>query len=98
MKKNKKNKNLSGFIVYISFIFCFTILGVSYIYIKEEIEKTQYEIEKLHEINTSNTNIVKELQSNKEFLMSEKYISNYLSEQMTVVVPETLIIEIEMSK
>ena len=29
-------------------------------------------------------------------LMSEKYISNYLSEQMTVVVPETLIIDREL--
>ena len=98
MRKKKQNKNLSGFIVYISFIFTFTILGVSYIYIKEEIEKTQYEIEKLHAINISNINIVKELQSNKEFLMSEKYISNFLSQEMTVAVPETLIIEVEVTK
>ena len=62
--------------------------------IKNECIKTQLEIEKLHKLQISNSNIVKELQSNKEFLMSEEYISSYLLNEMTVAVPETLLIEI----
>ena len=96
-KRNKKN-NFSKFVQYSSLIILITSFFVSLLTIKNECISTQHNIEKLHRLNISNSNIVKELQSNKEFLMSEKYISNYLSEQMTVVVPETLIIEIEMSK
>ena len=98
MRKKRKKKNLSEFIVYTMFIFTFTILCVSYLKVKMEIQKTQFEIEKLHQINISNVNIVKELQSNKEFLMSEKYISDFLSDEMSVAIPETLIIEVQVSK
>ena len=98
MREKRKKKNLSEFIVYTMFIFTLTILCVSHLKVKMEIQKTQFEIERLHQIKISNVNIVKELQSNKEFLMSEKYISDFLSNEMSVVIPETIIIEVQVTK
>ena len=94
MIKKEYNKNFSKFIFYTLFIIICTILFLSKLTIKNECIKTQLEIEKLHKLQISNSNIVKELQSNKEFLMSEEYISSYLLNEMTVAVPETLLIEI----
>ena len=41
---------------------------------------------------------MKELQSNKEYLLSEKYINEFLGNKMSVVVPETLLIQVDLSK
>ena len=94
MRKKEYNQNFSKFIFYTFFIISLTVIFLSKLTIKNECVKTQFEIENLHKLQISNSNIVKELQSNKEFLMSEEYIRNYLSNEMTVVVPETLLIEI----
>ena len=94
MSIKRYNQNFSKFIYYTFFIIIITILLLSKLTIKNECVKTQLAIENLHKLQISNSNIVKQLQSNKEFLMSEKYISEYLSNEMTVVTPETLLIEI----
>ena len=93
-KRNKKN-NFSKFVQYSSLIILITSFFVSLLTIKNECISTQHNIEKLHRLNISNSNIVKELQSNKELLMSENYINSFLSDKMTVVTPETLVIYIK---
>ena len=98
MKIKNRNNNLSNFLFFTISILLATCFLIALLTIKNECLKTHEDIQQLHKLQTSSLNTVKELQSNKEFLMSEKYISNYLSGQMTVVVPETLIIEVELSK
>lgn len=95
MSKREYNQNFSKFIFYTFFIIITTFLILSKLTIKHECVKTQFEIEDLHKLQISNSNIVKELQSNKDFLMSEQYISEFLSNEMMVVAPETLIIYIK---
>ena len=98
MRRKRNNKNLSKFIIYILYITTITFLGLSSIYIKNEVVVTSSEITKLNEVYVSNLNIVKELQSNKEYLLSEKYINEFLGNKMSVVVPETLLIQVDLSK
>tara|TARA_B100000676_G_C17627883_1_gene605064 strand:- start:306 stop:602 length:297 start_codon:yes stop_codon:yes gene_type:complete len=98
MRRKRNNKNLSKFIIYILYITTITFLGLSSIYIKNEVIATSSEITKLNEVYVSNLNIVKELQSNKEYLLSEKYINEFLGNKMSVVVPETLLIQVDLSK
>jgi len=98
MRRKRNNKNLSKFVIYILYITTITFLGLSSIYIKNEVIATSSEITKLNEVYVSNLNIVKELQSNKEYLLSEKYINEFLGNKMSVVVPETLLIQVELSK
>ncbi len=98
MRRKRNNKNLSKFVIYILYITTITFLGLSSIYIKNEVIATSSEITKLNELYVSNLNIVKELQSNKEYLLSEKYINEFLGNKMSVVVPETLLIQVELSK
>ena len=95
MSKREYNKNFSKFIFYTFFIIITTLLFLSKLTIKHECVETQFEIEDLHKLQISNSNIVKELQSNKDFLMSEQYISEFLSNEMMVVAPETLIIYVK---
>ena len=98
MRRKRNNKNLSKFIIYILYITTITFLGLSSIYIKNEVIATSSEITKLNEVYVSNLNIVKELQSNKEYLLSEKYINEFLGNKMSVVVPETLLLQVDLSK
>ena len=98
MRRKRNNKNLSKFVIYILYITTITFLGLSSIYIKNEVIATSSEITKLNELYVSNLNIVKELQSNKEYLLSEKYINEFLGNKMSVVVPETLLIQVDLSK
>ena len=98
MRRKRNNKNLSKFVIYVLYITTITFLGLSSIYIKNEVIATSSEITKLNEVYVSNLNIVKELQSNKEYLLSEKYINEFLGNKMSVVVPETLLIQVDLSK
>ena len=98
MRRKRNNKNLSKFVIYLLYITTITFLGLSSIYIKNEVIATSSEITKLNEVYVSNLNIVKELQSNKEYLLSEKYINEFLGNKMSVVVPETLLIQVDLSK
>ena len=95
MKRKNQNQNLSKFIIYISYVLTITFLLLSHLWIKHSIGETELEISKMHENHINNLNIVKELQSNREFLMSENYINDYLKGQMSVVTPETLLIQVK---
>ena len=66
--------------------------------IHQNVVDTSSQITKLNEVYISNLNIVKELQSNREYLLSERYINEYLGSKMSVVVPETLLIQVDLSK
>mgnify|MGYP001281400481 CR=1 FL=1 len=63
--------------------------------VKNECLKTQHEISQLRKQYASNLDMVKELQSNKNYLMSEKNISEILGDKMVSVVPETLSIRVD---
>ena len=89
------NKNLSNFIFYISTIVSITFFLIMLLTIKNECLKTQDDIEKLNKNYTSNLNIVKELQSNKEYFLSKEYIRSIVSDNMVSVAPETLMIYIK---
>ena len=89
-----KKKNLLNFIFY-----CFTVTSITLFFIflltiKNECLKNQSEIEQLNRQYTSNLNIVKELQSNKDYLSSETHLKEILSNSMHTVAPETLLISI----
>ena len=94
MKKKKKN-NFNSFIFFTTTIIIVTLFFISLLTVKNECLKTQHEIEELNKQYTANLNIVKELQSNKDYLMSEKNISEMLNNKMVSVAPETLSIIIE---
>ena len=94
MKKKKKN-NLNSFIFFTTTIIIVTLFFISLLTVKNECLKTQHEIAELNKLYAANLNIVKELQSNKDYLMSEKHISEILNDKMISVAPETLSIIIE---
>ena len=77
------------FILFTTSIIFFFIMLLT---IKNECLKTQYEIEQSHKLLTANANLVKELQSNKDYLASEQHINKILSSKMNVATPETLLI------
>ena len=58
------------------------------------LNEKEIEIIQLDKSIVYNTNIVKELQSKREYLLSESYISEALYNKMISVSPETLIIHI----
>ena len=75
----KKNKNLNNF-----FIYLFTILGVSsfciaFLTIKNQCTKLSNEITSLDKSISRNISIVKKLQKEKSYYLSEEYISNAVS-------------------
>ena len=94
MSIKKKNNNFLNFIFYISTIISITFFFIILLTIKNECHKTQNDIEKLNKRYTSNLNIVKELQSNKEYFISKEYIESKVSDVMMTVAPETLLIHI----
>ncbi len=90
----KKNKNLNNF-----FIYLFTILGassffISFLTIKNQCTKLSNEITSLDKSISRNISIVKKIQNEKSYYLSEEYISNAVKEDMVVVVPEPEIIKI----
>ena len=90
----KKNKNLNNF-----FIYLFTILGassffISFLTIKNQCTKLSNEITNLDKSISRNISIVKKLQNDKSYYLSEEYISNAVKEDMIVVAPEPEIIKI----
>ena len=93
--KNKKNSFLN-FLFYSSIIFAITVSFIIFLTVKNECKTTEFEITKLKSEYSYNSNIVKELQSNKEYLISEKYINSLVSDYMTLTVPETLLININV--
>jgi len=93
--KKKKKKNLNSFIFFTVTIIIITSFFVSLLSVKNECLKTQYEINQLRRQYASSLDMVKELQSNKNYLMSETNISKMLGDKMISVAPETLSIRID---
>ena len=91
----KKNNIFFNFIFYTVTVIIFSSLFILKITVKNECISTQYDIENLNNMLIKNTDIIKELQSSRDYLMSYEYIENYLSDKMIAAVPETLIINIK---
>ena len=92
--KNKKNNNLVNFLFYSIFTIGITIFLLLFLTLKNECKNSENEISQLNKIKIHNINIVKELQSKREYFLSEQHITNSLSKKMIAVAPETLIIHI----
>ena len=94
-KRNiKKNKNLSSFFIYLLIILGVSAFFISFLTIKNQCAKLANEITNIDKSITRNTSIVKKLQNEKSYYISEEYISNAVKEDMIVVAPEPEIIKI----
>ena len=91
----KKNNNFFNFIFYTLTIILISGLFILKITIKNECLETQSSINKSKKMLVKNKDIVKELQSSRDYLMSYQHIQNILSEKMIAAVPETLIINMQ---
>ena len=94
----KKNNNLINFILYFSCIMSLTIFLLIFLTLKNECLKSENEITNLTNEKTHNSNIVKELQSKKEYLLTEHHLTNALSNKMIAVAPETLIVNMHFEQ
>ena len=94
-KRKKKNSNLNSFIIYTLSILSAGFFLICYLNIKNQCAKLKNDIINLEKSTTKNISIVKELQSQKEYLLSEHYISSVVGEHMIAVVPESEIIELK---
>ena len=83
------------FILYTISVVSITLFFILLLTTKNECLKTQNDIEQMNRQFTSNLNIVKELQSNKEYLSSKEHLKQLLANSMITVAPETLLIKIE---
>ena len=72
----------------------FTVFLLISLTLKNECMKNEMEITELNKQKMHNINIVKELQSKKEYLLSEQHIISVLANKMIAVAPETLIVNI----
>ena len=88
----KQNNNFINFMLYFSSILGITFFLLIYLTLKNEYKNNRNEISDLKKQKISNTIIVKELQSKKDYLLSEYHIINKLSNTMVAVTPETLIV------
>ena len=91
--KKSKNKNLDNFIIYIASIISITLFLISFLTIKNYCTKINNYILILDKSVTKNASIVKTLQSQKDYFLSEQYISQTVN-NMIVVAPEPEIIDI----
>tara|TARA_Y100000590_G_scaffold265745_1_gene298507 strand:+ start:2000 stop:2296 length:297 start_codon:yes stop_codon:yes gene_type:complete len=90
--KNQRKNNSINFIFYTMSILAISSFLLIKIYLKNEYTKTQNDISQLNNTLIHNTDIVKDLQSSRDYLLTHNYISNFLADKMVVAVPETLII------
>tara|TARA_Y100000590_G_C15722653_1_gene1014043 strand:+ start:888 stop:1124 length:237 start_codon:yes stop_codon:yes gene_type:complete len=68
---------------------------ICYLTIKNQCIKINSEIAEIENSIIKNTNIVKDLQREQEYYLSEKYISKSMEDIMLVAIPEPEIINIE---
>ena len=94
-KRKQKNSNLNNFLMYTLTILSAGFFLICYINIKNQCIKLNNDILNLKKITIKNTSMVKELQSQKEYFLSEHYISSIVGENMVAVVPEPEIIKLE---
>ena len=91
----KKNSNLNNFVIYTLSILSVGFFLICYLKIKNQCAKLNNDIVNLKKSTTKNTSVVKELQSQKEYFLSEHYISSVVGEHMIAVVPESEIIKLK---
>ena len=97
-RKKIKNKNLYNFIIYLVSILTISLFFISYLTIKNQLTKIRSEITEFENSIVKNVSIVKELQSEKEYFLSEQYISTIINNEMAVTVPEQEIINMKNDK
>ena len=96
--KYKKENSFINFIFYLTTSIALTGSFIIFLTLKNECRGKEIEIIQLNKSIVYNTNIVKELQSRREYLLSESYISDALSNKMISVAPETLLIHINTNQ
>ncbi len=94
-KRKQKNSNLNNFLMCTLTILSAGFFLICYLNIKNQCIKLNNDILNLKKITIKNTSIVKELQSQKEYFLSEHYISSIVGENMVAVVPEPEIIKLD---
>ena len=92
MKRKKKDSNFFSFIYYSSIILISTIILLVFLTVKNQCLITRAEIISLNKSVIKQTGIVKELQSKKEYYLSEKHIYSMIKNKMEIVNPEATII------
>ena len=92
-KRTKKNNNLNNFVIYTLSILSAGFFLICYLNIKNQCVKLNNDIVTIKKITAKNTSVVKELQSQREYFLSEHYISSIVGENMIAVVPESEIIK-----
>jgi hypothetical protein len=90
-----KNNNFFNFLFYTITVFSISCLFITKTTIRNECIDTKSSIENLNNRFIVNKDIVKQLQSKRDYLESHDYVEKYLSTKMIAAVPETLIINIE---
>jgi len=96
--RKKRNNNFINFMLYFSSIVGVTFFLLIYLTLKNECKNNKNEISDLKKQKISNIILVKELQSKKDYLLSEHHIINKLSNKMVAVTPETLIINMDIEQ
>ena len=93
-KRKQKNSNLNNFLMYTLSMLSAGFFLICYLNIKNQCVKINNDILNLKKETIKNTSVVKELQSQKEYFLSEHYISSIVGENMVAVVPEPEIIKL----
>ena len=94
-RRQKKNNNLNNFVIYTLSILSAGFFLICYLNIKNQCVKLNNDIVNLQKTTAKNTSVVKELLSQKEYFLSEHYISSIIGETMVAVVPESEIIKLK---
>ena len=94
-RRKKKNSNLNNFVIYTLSILSAGFFLICYLNIKNQCAKLSNDIVNLKKSTTKNISVVKELQSQKEYFLSEHYISSAVGEHMIAVVPQSEIIKLK---
>ena len=94
-RRKKKNNNLNNFVIYTLSMLSAAFFLICYLNIKNQCIKLNNDIATIKKITAKNTSVVKELQSQREYFLSEHYISSIVGEYMIAVVPESEIIKLK---
>ena len=93
MIKNKSNGAID-FIFYTLFIIILCSIFLFKVWIKNEINETQWEMKKMNSSYLAHSDEVKALQSSRNYFMSYDCIQKTLKNKMIPATPETLLISI----
>ena len=96
-KKRRKIKNnaLHIFVVYTLSIIFISVFLITFLTIKNQCSKLKNDIIELRKATSTNTSIVKALQSDKDYFSSEQYISSQVRDIMIAIAPEPEIINMK---